>query len=156
MLVGLLMAAQAASASTSNLAPFAPFLGACWRAEFSATVTDTHCFEPLYDGAHVRDRHEVKDGGKTVYAGETTYSAVGSDIVFVYLNSLGGFGQGKVRGGGTALSFTGNMRASPDKPPQPIESEWRILDANHYQVRSLVKSGLRGGNPTLTFTRVKP
>jgi hypothetical protein len=47
------------------------------------------------------------------------------------------------------------MRASPDKPQQPINSEWKIIDADHYEVRSLVTSPSTGSNPTLTFTRVK-
>ena len=156
MLLSLLFAAQAASAPAVDLSPFKPFLGACWRAQFSATVTDTHCFETLYGGAHVRDRHEVRDGGKIVYAGETTYSAVGPDLTFIYLNSLGEVGEGKVSSAPSALNFTGTMRASPDKAAQPIDSEWRIVDANHYEVRSLVKSASTGGNPTLTFIRVTP
>ena len=77
MLLALVAAAQAAS--PDRLAILAPLVGGCWRAEFSATVADTHCFEAVYNGAHVRDRHEVRDGGKTVYAGETVYSADGPD-----------------------------------------------------------------------------
>jgi hypothetical protein len=156
MLLALLIAAQATPAS-ADLSPFKPFLGACWRAEFSPTVHDTHCFEALYDGAHVRDRHEVQEKGKTVYAGETTYSQDGSETVFVYINSLGGLGEGRVHRTGTRLSFTGLMRASPsERARQPIDSEWRIIDADHYEVRSLVKSPSTGKNPVLIFTRVKP
>ena len=66
--LGLLIAAQAVSAHAPSLSPFKPFIGACWRADFSATVHDTHCFESMYGSAHVRDRHEVQDKGKTVYA----------------------------------------------------------------------------------------
>jgi hypothetical protein len=47
------------------------------------------------------------------------------------------------------------MRASPGKPEQPIDSEWRIVDDDHYEVRSLVKSPSTEGNPVLRFTRVK-
>lgn len=155
MLLGLLIAAQAASAQAPSLSPFKPLLGACWRADFSATTHDTHCFEAMYGGAHVRDRHEVQDKGKTVYAGETIYSADGPDLVFTYFNSLGGVGQGKVGSADRMLGFTGTMRASPNKPEQPIDSEWRILDADHYEVRSLVNSPSTGSNPALKFTRVR-
>src|SRR3954468_11937136 len=96
MLLALLIAAQAVEASAATLAPFKPFVGSCWRASFSATTTDTHCFEAMYGGAHIRDRHEVKEKGKTVYAGETIYSVDGPDLVFTYVNSLGGVGIGKV------------------------------------------------------------
>ena len=154
-LLGLLIAAQAAAAPPPAFAPFARFVGSCWRASFSATTTDTHCFEAMYGGAHVRDRHEVKDAGKVVYAGETIYSADGGDLVFTYVNSLGGVGTGKLKVNADTLSFTGVMRASPDKTQQPIDSQWRILDANRYEVRSLVKSKSGELSPALTFTRVK-
>ena len=154
MLLALLLAAQAASAHSPDLSPFKPFVGACWRTQFSATVADTHCFEPMYGGAHIRDRHEVR-AGKTVYAGETIYSADGPDLVFTYVNSLGGVGQGKVRTAGAMLGFTGTMRASPDKPEQTIRSEWRTIDADHYEVRSLVKLPNGKTAPPQTFTRLK-
>ena len=156
MLLALLIAAEVTGAPTANLSAFKPFVGSCWSAEFSATVSDTHCFEELYGGAHIRDRHEVQDGAKTIYAGETTYSGDGPALVFIYLNSLGGIGRGEVRRDGATLRFTGTMRGSPDKAQQPIDSEWKIVDVDHYQVRSLVKSPSTGSNPTLTFARVKP
>ena len=149
------IAAQAVIAQPASLDVFKPFVGACWRADFSATVNDIHCFEEMYGGAHIRDRHEVRDGGKTVYAGETIYSADGSGSVFTYFNSLGGVGTGTVSGADKRLGFKGTMRASPDKPAQAIDSEWRIVDADHYEVRSLVKSSSSGGVPVLKFARVK-
>jgi hypothetical protein len=136
-------------------APFEPFVGSCWVADFSPTVSDTHCFEAMYGGAHVRDRHEVKAEGKTVYAGETVYSVDGGSSVFTYFNSLGGIGRGTVETGSSTLRFTGSMRASPDKPPQRIDSEWRILDKDHYDVRSLLPSASTAGNSVLHFRRVK-
>ena len=154
MLVGLLVAAQVI-ASPVTLVPFKPFVGSCWRASFGATTTDTHCFEPMYGGAHVRDRHEVKDKGKIVYAGETIYSADGPNLVFVYVNSMGGVGLGKVGSTEKSLGFTGTMRPAPDQPEQDIDSEWRVVDADHYEVRSLVKTKSGGLPPALTFTRVK-
>jgi len=153
-LLGLLIAAQAASAQAPSLSPFKPFVGACWRAEFSANVHYTHCFESMYGGAHVRDRHEVQDHGKTVYAGETIYSADGPDLVFTYVNSSGGVGQGKVGTADRMLGFTGTMRASPNEPEQPIDSEWRIKDADHYEVRSLVDTPNGKSIPVLVFARV--
>src|SRR5690242_14561712 len=135
MLLALLIAAQAASAHPPTLAVFKPFVGACWRAEFNTTTNDTHCFEAVYGGAHIRDRHEVRAGDKTVYDGETIYSADGPDLVFTYFNSLGGLGRGRVSAADKSLVFIGTMRGSPDKPDQPIDSEWRIVDADHYEVR---------------------
>jgi hypothetical protein len=154
VLLGLLLAAQAAAAAPADLSAFKPFVGSCWRSEFSSSVDDTHCFEAMYGGAHIRDRHEVKENGKTVYAGETIYSADGPNLVFTYVNSLGGVGLGKVGSANAVLSFTGSIRPSPDKAQEPINSEWRLIDADHYEVRSLVVT--KNGQPDkpLVFTRL--
>ncbi len=53
----LLVVAQVESAHSPSLAIFKPFVGACWRADFSPTVHDTHCFEAMYGGAHIREIH---------------------------------------------------------------------------------------------------
>lgn len=151
MLFALLIAVQA----PADLSAFAPFAGSCWVADFSPTMSDTHCFEAMYDGAHVRDRHEVKEKGKIIYAGETVYSLDGDSAVFTYFNSLGGIGRGTVQPSGSTLHFKGSMRGSPDKSPQQIDSEWRIVDDDHYDVRSLVKSASTAGNAVLHFRRVK-
>jgi hypothetical protein len=153
ILVATALAAQVAEPARISI--LGSFVGSCWVAEFTSTMRDTHCFEGMYGGAHIRDRHEVKENGKTVYAGETVYSSDGDQPVFTYFNSLGGIGRGNFEQVGETLRFKGSMRASPDKAPQPIDSEWRIVDDDHYEVRSLVKSPSTGGNPVLRFTRVK-
>jgi hypothetical protein len=155
MLFGLVIAAEAAAAGPADLSAFAPFAGSCWVADFTPAVSDTHCFETMYGGAHVRDRHEVKDKGKVVYAGETIYSLDGGQRVFTYFNSLGGVGRGTVDPSGAILHFKGSMRGSPEKAPQQIDSEWRLVDQDHYDVRSLVKSASTAGNGVVHFTRVK-
>ena len=144
-----------AAAAAAKLAFFAPLVGGCWSADITATVRDTHCFEAMYDGAHIRDRHEVRASGAVVYAGETIYSVDSEQIVFTYVNSTGGVGHGTLRSErGRNARFSGNMRGSPQSKLQPIDSEWRIVDANHYEVRSLMR--LKDGKVTkpLTFTRV--
>jgi len=154
MLLALLVAAQIGNMVPPDLSAFNRFLGACWRADFSAKVEDTHCFEAMYGGAHVRDRHEVKDKGRVIYAGETIYSVDGPDLVFTYVNSLGGVGLGKVGTSDKSLGFTGSMRPAPDKPEQEISSEWKIIDADHYEVRSLVPSKNGELEKPLKFARV--
>ena len=154
MIAFALMVASQAIAAPPDLSAFAPFLDACWRTEFSVTVQDTHCFEMMYGVAHVRDRHEVRDAASVIYAGETTYSLDGPDLVFTYYNSLGGVGRGKIVTTGRTLRFTGRMRASPGKPEQPIDSEWRLVDATHYEVRSLVPTKSGQPDKPLVFTKV--
>ena len=148
----MLAAAVAASDATPD---FNRFVGSCWVADFTATMTDRHCFTRILGGTHIRDAHEVKEGGRAIYAGETTYSVEGEGVAFTYFNSLGGMGRGTVAEKDDMLRFTGSMRASPDKPPEKIDSEWRMVDDDHYEVRSLVPSASTGGNQALRFTREK-
>jgi len=153
--LAIFLALAGPAVQPSASAPFDRFVGSCWVADFTPTMSDTHCFEVMYGGVHVRDRHEVKEKGKTIYAGETVYSLDGNSAVFTYFNSLGGVGRGTVEPGGSILHFKGSIRGSPDKPPQAIDSEWRIVDDDHYDVRSLVKSASTAGNAVLHFRRVK-
>ena len=148
----LLVAAQVLAAS-SHLSVFEPVIGGCWQAEFSPTLNDTHCFEPVYGGAHVRDRHEVRQNGKTVYAGETIYSDEGGRLVFTYFNSTGGVGGGTVAPVAAGLQFQGSMRASPGKTPEAINTEWRFTAPGTYEVRSM--PDITGSaNPVLKFHRI--
>ena len=77
-LMAAALAAQAqapAPAVRPGLEPLGFLVGHCWRGEFpDSTEQDTHCFDTVYDGQHVRDRHEVT-GGARIYRGESVYSA---------------------------------------------------------------------------------
>ncbi len=57
----------------AELEPLRFLVGGCWRGEFRNGALDTHCFESVYGGRHIRDRHEVK-GPDGLYRGETLYS----------------------------------------------------------------------------------
>ena len=130
----ILLALVAAASSPPQLAqaalqPWSAFVGQCWRGPApGGKAIDTHCFESVYGGQHVRDRHEVKVGGKTVYAGETVYSVEGSAVTFIYWNSMGGVGHGKASANGSELSFSGEMRATPTGASQGFTAAWRKLD----------------------------
>lgn len=45
------------------------------------------------------------------------------------------------------------MRAAPDKPPQPLDSEWRFTGNDSYEVRSADASSGKPGQ-VLIFRRV--
>ena len=131
----LLLSAAAASApilSQSALEPWATFVGHCWSgAAPGDRGIDTHCFESVYGGQHVRDRHEVKVDGKTVYAGETLYSVEGKDVTFTYWNSIGGVGRGKAAANGAELQFSGDIRATPGSPSEHFTASWRKVDGGY-------------------------
>ena len=152
-MLGIAALVLAASGDPPTLEPFRQFVGSCWVADFSPTMRDTHCFELMYGGAHLRDRHEVVESGKPVYAGETIYSIEGPAIAFSYYNSLGGVGRGTVTADKAKLHFVGSIRPSPGKDAQPIDSEWKLVDDDHYEVRSLVPSASTGANSVLRFSR---
>ena len=129
----LLALAAAASApppmAQAALQPWSDFVGQCWSGPAPGSkAVDTHCFESVYGGQHVRDRHEVKVGDKTVYAGETLYSVDGDAVTFVYWNSMGGVGRGKVSASGPELSFIGAMKATPAGKSESFTATWRKLD----------------------------
>ena len=114
------------------LRPLAPFVGHCWQGDAPGGAgTDMHCFEALYGGEHVRDRHAVKVGGKTVYAGETLYSVEDGKIGFTYWNSLGGVGHGIATAAADAIDFSGSMRQDPMSAAAPMHATWRLTPAGY-------------------------
>ena len=132
MMITILLAAAAASAPTglkqSALEPWASFVGHCWSGAAPGKGVDTHCFEAVYGGQHVRDRHEVKVGDKTVYAGETLYSVEGGAVTLTYWNSLGGIGRGRATANGAELTFSGEMRGTPNGASEAFAATWHMVD----------------------------
>ena len=134
MLELLIVAAAATSAPTlaqSALAPWASFVGHCWSGVAPGRGIDTHCFESVYGGQHVRDRHEVKVDGRAVYSGETLYSVEGQDVTFTYWNSPGGVGRGKAIANGAELDFSGEIRPTPSSPSERFNASWLKTGAGY-------------------------
>lgn len=100
----LVLAASAGLADDVRepLRPLDFLVGSCWTGTFpDGQATDTHCFESVFDGQFVRDRHVVR-GGKRPYAGETLYAwnPAEGKIVFTYWNSDGGLSTGEAQAAG--------------------------------------------------------
>lgn len=140
----LLATATTASApitlAQGGLQPWAPFVGHCWSGAAPGKGVHTHCFEAVYGGQHVRDRHEVKIEGRTVYSGETLYSVEGKGVTFTYWNSIGGVGRGTAIAKGPELDFSGEVRATPDTPSEHFAARWRKVDGG-YEVTDAGRSG---------------
>jgi hypothetical protein len=121
--------------SEPALQPLATFEGHCRRGEAPAGAgVDTHCFDSVYNGHHIRDRHHVTVDGKTIYSGETLYSVEDGAISFTYWNSLGGVGHGTAKASGAQISFSGLMREEPASAQAPMHATWRKV-AGGYEVR---------------------
>jgi hypothetical protein len=140
MFLLVLAAATAAAPAPTlrpELEPMRFLVGHCWRGERSPGMVDTHCFEPVYDGKHIRDRHKVPTP-KGNYEGETLYSwnAKVGRIDYVYWNSFGQVMTGDAASDGAdGLAFNaGTIR-------------WRRLSPTSYEVTD-------GQGPAIRFERV--
>ncbi len=125
----------AAPGLRSGLEPIAFLVGHCWRGEFpEGRGVDTHCFEPVYGGQHVRDRHEVTSARGT-YAGETFYSAnPDGGVDFVYFNSLGGVSRGTMRGEPGRLDFGAESYRGADGREIELLVSWHRVGEDGYRV----------------------
>ena len=131
----LLLATAPATLAESPLQPWSALIGHCWVGSPPGGIqaTDKHCFESVYGGQHVRDRHVVTMGGRDVYAGETLYSVKGTQVIFTYWNSLGGLGTGNASWAGGEWRFTGTILGTPTGAEEPVRASWKITSEG-YQV----------------------
>jgi len=132
ILAAVTLAACATPARAHGMDVFAPFIG-CWRGEFEgqSDVHDERCFER--NGAYVRDVHHVRP---TDYSGESIYyaDAEAGGLAYAYFASDGGRSQGAVSPNGTAVTFEPHWYVSPSGERQLLRANWRLIDANHYEV----------------------
>ena len=129
----IVLAAMSAAAAQPLLEPWSVLVGHCWAGPAPGKGTDTHCFESVYGGQHIRDRHSVTVDGRVVYSGETLYSAAGPKVIFTYWNSLGGLGTGVAVIRGPKWSFSGTIHATAAGKEQPMTAVW-IVSADGYAV----------------------
>ena len=101
--VGFVVAAAITAAMGANelrepLRPLEFLVGSCWTGTFpDGKSTDTHCFESVFDGHFVRDRHHVRGASKP-YAGEAIYGwdAKRKKVVYTYWASDGALSTGEM------------------------------------------------------------
>ncbi|MEO7601684.1 MAG: hypothetical protein ABIS39_00250 [Sphingomicrobium sp.] len=127
------LAAMSAAATQPLLEPWSALAGHCWAGPAPGGGTDTHCFESVYGGQHIRDRHSVTVDGRVVYSGESLYSAAGPKVIFTYWNSLGGLGTGEAAINGSKWTFSGTIHATAAGKEQPMNAVW-IVSTDGYAV----------------------
>ncbi len=145
----LSIAAPAPAADSSvgeaTAGPFVPlaFLeGKCWSGKFPDGVkSDEHCFEWIYGGKFLRDRHVVRGGGPD-YLGETIYAwdPEKKAVVYWYFNSDGGFSMGSLRVDGDALVFP-NERFVNEGVETFYRSVWRRTGDDRYLAVTEMQKG---------------
>jgi hypothetical protein len=143
MILSMVALAAEAAMVQPPLIPLATLAGHCFTGPAPGSQgIDKHCFETVYGGQHVRDRHVVTVGGKDVYEDETLYSAKGPQVVFTYWNSLGGLGTGTASVSSQEWRFSGSIHATATSPEQPMTAVWK-LQPDGYEVTA------EGGAPRL-------
>ena len=152
MVLASLAATQPPTVS-AELQPLAFLVGHCWRGEFGKTQqVDTHCFETVYGGKFIRDRHEVT-GGKDIYRGETLYNwnAELGRAEYTYWNSIGGVSRGTMVAKDGLLDFGSETYTAADGTKTSIGTQWRP-GAKAYDVIS-IRNGVTG-DKVVTYRRV--
>jgi hypothetical protein len=131
------MTASPAKAEVSpHFQPFAFLANSCWSGTRPDGTIDTHCWEWVYDGAHLRDRHSVA-GAKATYHGETIYSwdPAKQRVIYRYFNSTGGYSDGDFQViDGALVSSTDTYVDSGGK--QEFRTTISRLDVNRYEART--------------------
>ncbi len=133
--------ALAESQPASHFEPQAFLAGSCWKGTFpDGKRTDEHCFEWIYGGQHLRDRHVVA-GGSAPYGGETIYyfDAPSKTVQYLYINMLGGASRGSVTAREGALVFP-EEKYSDGKQEQTYRSSWRREGDDAYFVLTEIKA----------------
>ena len=126
-------------------------LGHCWQGRFQDGKLDTHCFEPVYSGRLIRDRHEVTGG----YAGETIYNwnATETRAEYTYWNTSGGVSRGTMRERDGLLDFGDEIYTSRDGRETRISTTWRRVGDDAYEAR-ITSSADPTGSRVVRYTRV--
>lgn len=121
----------------AELEPLGFLAGHCWRGEFANGAQDTHCFESVFDGQHLRDTHAVKGRGP-VYRGETLYSwnGAGKQVEYTYWNSSGGVSRGSMTVRPDRLDFGNETYTAPDGRKTTISTFWRRVGEDAYETVS--------------------
>ncbi|MEA3018203.1 MAG: hypothetical protein QOI38_2925 [Sphingomonadales bacterium] len=137
-----------------ELEPLSFLVGHCWRGTLPGGNEDVHCFESVYGGQHVRDRHEVT-GGAEIYRGETLYSWDGAAnaVSYTYWNSLGGVSRGTMRAlPDGRLDFGAESYTDPEGRRISIATHWRRDGEAYDAVSSSAQAPSM--NRTIRFRRI--
>ncbi len=128
-----------------QLNPLAFLADHCWIGPFAdGKGTDEHCYEWMYGGKFLRDRHIVRGGAKP-YRGETLYYWDGAEnaIAYIYLNSDGGVSQGLVKVDGETLTFPAERYTEGDTTREFGTTWVREGEDRYVAVTSELKDGRR-------------
>jgi hypothetical protein len=130
----LLVVSGSAPAADAPLQPLEFLVGHCWQGAFpDGKSQDKHCFEPVFDGKFIRDRHVVT-GERPPYSGETIYwlDHNAHQINYLYFASDGGVSTGIVEVKDGALTFPNEKYTGSDGKSQTLRTVWEHKGENEY------------------------
>jgi hypothetical protein len=116
------------------LRPLAFLVGSCWTGTFpGGTSTDTHCFEAVFGGMFVRDRHVVR-GGKQPYEGETLYAwdPAKQKVTYTYWASDGAISTGTMEARGDTLRFSESYAGNTGG--LTLQNVWTVTGSDAFDI----------------------
>ncbi len=122
------------AAGEGALQPLGFLVGHCWSGKFpDGKATDTHCFESVYGGRFIRDRHVVR-GERPDYSGESMYWHDGrtGKVSYIYFNSDGGVSTGMLAEQGMRLQFGDEVYTAPDGKVTKYRTVWDRKGSDGY------------------------
>ena len=122
-----------APGAPNPLQPLQFLVGHCWSGELPRGMgRDTHCFEPMYGGKFIRDKHVVK-GKNGDYLGETIYGfdARSKQIAYWYFSSDGDIDQSSVLPVADGFDFPERHLTQPQDVV--MRTHWKRLGDNGYE-----------------------
>jgi hypothetical protein len=138
-----LMPCLVGAAPRAEYQPLAFLAEHCWKGEFpgGTKTTDEHCFNWIYDGKFLRDRHTVRAPGKPDAQGESIYfwDSSADRLEYLYIESDGGLSRGPVSTDAGSLIFP-DTNFVQDGKTQVYRSRWQLSGANAYEVLTEFKS----------------
>ncbi|WP_229506441.1 hypothetical protein [Massilia sp. BJB1822] len=147
-------------AAAARLAPLAFLAGHCWRGDMpGGKANDTHCFEWLYGGHYLRDRHVVRAPGRPDYEGETLYfyDHGRQQIAYIYYENAGGIGRGLALGEGERLVFPEAEFVSASGSKLVYRATWqRIGDAAYEASNEIKRDGQWHSEFKMRLNKVAP
>ena len=141
LLSALSLNAAPAEPAKDPLQPLQFLVGHCWAGDFPNNMgKDTHCFEPMYGGRFIRDKHVLHGKGPD-YLGESIYAFDPKQkrIVFWYWSSDGDIEHGIANPSAEGLEFPEHHLTEPQD--LTFRTHWRRLDANRYEAVNERKDG---------------
>jgi hypothetical protein len=160
--LGLLLGANVARAGDATpaepLKPLAFLGGYCWNGTFAdGKKTDEHCYEWVFGGKFLRDRHVVR-GGKAPYQGETLYfwDSEARKIAYIYFNSDGGVSRGTLTAKGDQLFFPAERYSEGGKTREFSTTISRDGERGYASITHELKDGTRMEAWRTSFKRGAP